>query len=140
MVASLMTSSFRAVIGTRAVKCTNLSSSLQQVYNNNWPLYITSKYGGMLLSIMTLLLFNRYFSDVLSSFKGYDAQLLRSLELKSSGLDLETEIVAKISQKQEYVMEVPVDFKPRTRQQGKKTGALDGLKALNALFLYRIKG
>jgi dolichol-phosphate mannosyltransferase len=77
---------------------------------------------------------------VLSSFKGYDAQLLRSLALKSSGLDLETEIVAKISQKQEYVMEVPVDFKPRTRQQGKKTGAMDGLNALKALFLYRIKG
>jgi 2-phospho-L-lactate transferase/gluconeogenesis factor (CofD/UPF0052 family) len=140
MVASLMSSNFRAVIGTRAVKCTNLSRSLKQVYNNNWPLYMTSKYGGMLLSITTLLLYNRYFSDVLSSFKGYDAQLLRSLALKSSGLDLETEIVAKLSQRQEYVMEVPVDFTARTRQQGKKTGALDGLKALKALFLYRIRG
>jgi len=138
MVAALMGSGFRAVIGTRAVKCTNLSRSLRHVYNNNWILYVTSKYGGMLLSIATLLLYNRYFSDVLSSFKGYDAQLLRALNLESSGLDLETEIVAKLSHRQEYVMEMPANFKPRTRQQGKKTSAMDGLRALGALVRFRL--
>ncbi len=52
----------------------------------------------MMLSVATLLLYNRYVTDVLSSLKGYDAALLRSLALQSDGLDLETEIVAKLSQ------------------------------------------
>ena len=48
---------------------------------NRRLLYLTSKYGGMLLSVLTLLLYNRYVSDVLSSVKAFEAHLLRSLDL-----------------------------------------------------------
>jgi hypothetical protein len=139
VVRTLVSSGVRAVIGTRAVKCTNLSDQLKRIYGNNRKLYLTSKYGGMLLSIVTLLLFNRYVSDVLSSVKGYDAHLLRSLELESNGLDLETEIVAKLSGRREYMFEIPVEYKPRTRAAGKKIGTFDGLRALLALVRFRLK-
>ena len=55
-----------------------------------------------------------------------------------SGIDLETEIVAKLSRKGEYMLELPVDYKPRSRSAGKKITALDGLKAILALFRYRL--
>ena len=134
-----MNSGFRAVLGTRAVKCTDLTDRLKQIYQNDRMLYLTSKYGGMLLSVMTLLLYNRYVSDVLSSVKGYDAELLRSLKLESDGIDLETEIVAKLSHKREYFLEMPLDYKPRTRAEGKKIRSSDGLAALKALIRYRLK-
>ena len=140
MVTSLVNSGFRAVFGTRAVKCTVLSGELKRIYDNHRALYLISKYGGMLLSVTTLLLFNRYVSDILSSVKGYDAALLRSLDLKSDGLDLETEIVAKLSRRREYFLEVPLDYKPRTRAAGKKIRASHGLRALLALMRYRVKG
>jgi len=138
IVNSLVNSRFRVAFGTRATKCTDLSRSLKGIYQGNRLLYLTSKYGGLLLSVATLLLFNRYVSDVLSSVKGYDAYLLRSLNLKSSGLDLETEIVAKLSKSQEYILELPIDYRPRTRAAGKKIRTPDGLKALWALFRYRV--
>jgi len=138
IVSTLVNSRFRAVFGTRAIKCTDLSGRLKQIYDNNWKLYFTSKYGGIMLSVLTLVLFNRYVSDVLSSVKGFDARLLRSMNLESNGLDLETEIVAKLSRKREYVLEVPVEYKPRTRAAGKKIRAFDGIKALLALVRYRI--
>ncbi len=139
VVQSLMQGGFRAVFGTRAVKCTDLSDRLKNIYENNRRLYLTSKYGGMMLSVTTLLLYNRYVTDVLSSLKGYDAALLRSLELQSDGLDLETEIVAKLSQRREYLFEIPVDYKPRARSAGKKIRAADGLRALFALLRFRMK-
>jgi 2-phospho-L-lactate transferase/gluconeogenesis factor (CofD/UPF0052 family) len=139
VVQSLMQGGFRAVFGTRAVKCTDLSDRLKNIYENNRRLYLTSKYGGMMLSVTTLLLYNRYVTDVLSSLKGYDAALLRSLELRSDGLDLETEIVAKLSQRREYLFEIPVDYKPRPRSAGKKIRAADGLRALFALLRFRMK-
>ena len=139
VVQSLMQGGFRAVFGTRAVKCTDLSDRLKNIYENNRRLYLTSKYGGMMLSVTTLLLYNRYVTDVLSSLKGYDAALLRSLELQSDGLDLETEIVAKLSQRREYLFEIPVDYKPRARSAGKKIRASDGLRALFALLRFRMK-
>jgi hypothetical protein len=137
VVGEVVKSRFRAVFGTRAVKCTNLSETLKQIYENNWRLYVVSKYGGILLSVLTLLLYNRYVSDVLTSIKGFDAHLLRSLNLHGNGIDLETEIVAKLSRRQEYMFELPVDYKPRNRSAGKKITVLDGLKAMLALVRYR---
>jgi len=89
--------------------------------------------------VTTLLLYNRYVTDVLSSLKGYDLQLLRSLQLESEGLDLETEIVAKLSRRREYMFEMPVEYKPRTRASGKKIRSSDGLKALLALVRFRLR-
>jgi 2-phospho-L-lactate transferase/gluconeogenesis factor (CofD/UPF0052 family) len=138
VVSAVVRSRFSVVFGSRAVKCTNLSERLMQLYENRRLLYLTSKYGGILLSVLTLLLYNRYVSDVLSSVKAYDAHLLRSLDLHSNGIDLETEIVAKLSRKREYMFELPVDYKPRPRSAGKKITAADGMKAIFALFRYRV--
>jgi len=77
--------------------------------------------------------------DVLSSLKGYDLQMLRSLQLESDGIDLETEIVAKLARRRDYVFEMPVEYKPRTRAAGKKIRATDGLGALFALIRFRLK-
>jgi glycosyltransferase involved in cell wall biosynthesis len=137
VVGALIKSKFHAVFGTRAVKCTNLSERLKEIYENNWRLYVMSKYGGIMLSVLTLLLYNRYVSDVLTSIKAFDAHLLRSLDLHCNGIDLETEIVAKLSRRREYMFELPVDYKPRTRSAGKKITAVDGVKAMLALVRYR---
>ena len=120
IVSLMVNSRFRVVFGTRAVKCTDLSERLKRIYNNNWRLYLTSKYGGILLSVTTLFLYNRYVSDVLSSVKGYDAHLLRALALESNGLDLETEIVAKLARRREYMVEMPVEYKPQAAVRGKE--------------------
>ncbi len=138
VVGAVVQSKFRVVFGSRAGKCTNLSERLMQIYENRRILYLTSKYGGMLLSVLTLFLYNRYVSDVLSSVKAFEAHLLRSLDLRSNGIDLETEIVAKLSRKREYMFELPVDYKPRSRSAGKKITAKDGIKAILALFRYRV--
>lgn len=137
VVESLKRNSVKAVFGTRSVKCTDLSQHLRRIYHNNWRLYITSKYGGILLSMLTLILYNRYLTDVLTSVKAFDGRLLRSLDLKSEGVDLEMEIVAKLSRRHEYMFEIPVDYRPRSRDEGKKLTAFDGLKAIFALFRYR---
>jgi 2-phospho-L-lactate transferase/gluconeogenesis factor (CofD/UPF0052 family) len=138
VVNSLARSRFKAVFGTRATKCTDLSERLMRIYENKKRLYVVSKYGGMLLSVVTLFLYNRYVSDVLSSIKGYDGPLLKSLDLASNGLDLETEIVAKLSRRREYILEMPVEYTPRTRAAGKKITAKDGIQALIALFRFRV--
>jgi 2-phospho-L-lactate transferase/gluconeogenesis factor (CofD/UPF0052 family) len=138
VVSSLRGSRFRAVFGSRSVLCTDLSQHLHTIYGTSRGLYLVSKYGGMLLSVLTLLLYNRYLSDVLSSVKGFDAELLRTLRLESNGRELDTEIIAKLSLKREYMLELPVEYKPRTRSAGKKITFWDGVQSIFALFRYRI--
>ena len=136
LVQALVQSRYRAVFGTRAVKVRDLSEQLKSIYRNQRGLYLTSKYGGMLLSIASLLLYNRYITDVLTSVKAFDAPLIRSLKLRSDGRDLDTELFAKLSLQHIYILELPVDYSPRTRSQGKKITIGDGMKCLWALLRY----
>ena len=133
LVRTLVQSHYQAVFGTRAVKVRDLSEQLKSIYKNQRGLYLTSKYGGMLLSITSLLLYNRYITDVLTSVKAFDAQLIRSLKLRADGRDLDTELFAKLSLQQVYILELPVDYSPRTRSQGKKITIGDGIQCLWAL-------
>jgi len=137
IVGQVVNDRFGAVFGTRTVKCTNLDEHLRGIYGESHGLYLVSKYGGMLISVATLLLYNRYVTDALTSLKAFDAGLLRSLALESDGVDLDTEIVAKLSRQRKYILEVPVEFTPRTKAEGKKIGVRDGLRALQALVRYR---
>ncbi len=140
IVQTLVGSRYRAVFGTRAVKVRDLSEQLSGIYTNHKWLYLSSKYGGILLSVLTLLLYNRYVTDVLTSVKGFDAQLLKDLRLESNGRDLETEIIAKLGRRHEFIMEVPVDYTPRTRSEGKKITVQDGLRAILQLVRLRFRG
>ena len=137
VVLSIVRNGFGAVFGTRAVKCTDLSGRLKNIYGKARGLYLVSKYGGMLLSTATLFLYNRYVTDTLTSIKGFDAKLLRSLHLTSDGMNLDTEIVAKLCRRGHYILEIPVEYKARTKVEGKKSKHMDGLKALFGLLLFR---
>jgi 2-phospho-L-lactate transferase/gluconeogenesis factor (CofD/UPF0052 family) len=137
MVATMMQSGFRAAVGTRAVKQDDLSDQLRGIYGPKRGLYLVSKYGGIMLSITTLLLYNRYHSDLLSSVKAFDAKTLKQLGLESNGRDLDTEICAKLARRHEHVLEYPVNYYPRTREQGKKITISDGWGALWALLKLR---
>jgi hypothetical protein len=140
LIRSMMQANFRAVFGTRAIKVRDLSEHLKSIYEGKRSLYLTSKYGGILLSIVTLLLYNRYITDVLTSVKAFDVHLLRSLRLQGNGRDLDTEIIAKLSLLHEYILEVPVNYRPRTRSEGKKITLMDGIGALTMLFRQRMLG
>ena len=137
IVSHIVNNQFEAVFGTRTVKCTDLTAHLHAIYGKSYGLYLLSKYGGILISTLTLFLYNRYVTDALTSLKAFDAGLLRSLDLKSDGVDLDTEIVAKLSRLRKYILEIPVYFSPRTKAEGKKTGVSDGLRAMQSLIRYR---
>jgi 2-phospho-L-lactate transferase/gluconeogenesis factor (CofD/UPF0052 family) len=137
IVANLAQSKYKAVFGTRAVKVKNLSDQLKKIYQDNLKLYLTSKYGGILLSVTALLLYNRYVSDILTSLKAFDAKLLKSLALESNGRDLESEIVAKLAKRGDFMLELPVEYTPRLHSEGKKITIGDGFQTLWALFRYR---
>ena len=131
---------YTVVFGSRAVKCNNLGDRIRSIYGNRYFLFLMSKYGGMALSILSLLLYDRYISDIFSTIKAYDKVLLNRLNLRSCGVNLECEILGKILLQREYVLEVPVGYKPRTKAQGKKTTLVDGFAAMWTLFRFRFSG
>lgn len=82
------------------------------------------------LTIMTNVLFGAHFTDVATNYKLVRTPLLQSLKLTCSGFDLDFELSDKLALATRKIGEVPIDFQPRTYEQGKKIRARDGFRAL----------
>ncbi len=139
VVEPVLADEYLAVFGSRAVKCVDLTGRLKSIYGDDTLGYLVGKYGGIAISIASLLLYNRFVTDPLTTLKAFDASLLKSLDLRARGVDLEGEIVAKLCEAHEYILEVPVSYAPRTKAQGKKTRVGGGLQVIARLVTQRLR-
>jgi len=96
--------------------------------------------GNKLLNLTANVLFNCYISDLETCYKMVRTDILRSLKLRANGFDIEAETTAKLLRAGYRPFEVPVQYKARTRQQGKKIKTADGLIALWTILRVRLAG
>ena len=125
----------RAVFGSRSIKCLDIPGRIKEIYRGKTIPYLISKFGGMLLSILCLVLFNRFVTDPLTGVKVFDRRLWEELDLQSDGVELETEIIVRLAKHQTYILEMPVNYRPRLKTEGKKITVWDGVRSL--LFLLK---
>jgi glycosyltransferase involved in cell wall biosynthesis len=83
------------------------------------------------------LLFNVYLRDIMTCQKMMRTELFRSLPLRSQGFAIEPEIAARLVQRRERIFEVPVHYRARSTEEGKKLTALDGFRVLGTLLRCR---
>jgi 2-phospho-L-lactate transferase/gluconeogenesis factor (CofD/UPF0052 family)/glycosyltransferase involved in cell wall biosynthesis len=136
VVSPLVSQEFPVVFGSRAFRTNDLNGTLKRIYGKKGFLYFISKYGGVLLSVLTLVIYHRFVSDPLTSLKGFNSRIFRDLQFTRSGVDFDMELIAKIARKKYVILEVPVSYKARTIQEGKKITVLDGLRCLWTLLRF----
>ena len=125
----------KIVYGSRMIKCISLEKELLKIYKNNFVGMIISKYGGKLINLLILAFFNKSISDPFTSLKAFDAELLKSLKLNRRGFDMDFEIFVKLNRGKNFFLEVPVRFKPRENNDGKKMTVIEGIKCFIYLLL-----
>jgi len=86
--------------------------------------------GNKFLNTWANVLYNCYISDLETCFKMVRTAILRSLDLRADGFDIEAEVTAKLLRDGHRPYEVPISYKARTRAQGKKIAWQDGVIAL----------
>ena len=89
--------------------------------------------GNKSVTMATNVLYNCWISDVMTCHKAMSTELFRSLKLRERGFAIEPEIAARVLQSGERIYEVPIGYAARSRDEGKKLTALDGLKVLRTL-------
>jgi hypothetical protein len=77
---------------------------------------------------------DRIVSDPLSGVKGARRDVFRMLDNSGTSLDYDVAWVKRAVESGHRVIEVPVDYNPRSWRDGKKTNIGDGLKALRSVF------
>jgi glycosyltransferase involved in cell wall biosynthesis len=117
LVREVCSNGYDLVIGTRKVLEPGAQSFLYRL-------------GNKLLTKVFNLLFGTRLSDVLSGMYVIRAEVLKELGFESKGFDIESEIVAHIVSQGYRVHEVPIEYRRRVDEEGKKLRILHGLQIL----------
>jgi glycosyltransferase involved in cell wall biosynthesis len=85
------------------------------------------------------ILFNCYIGDLETCFKLMPTDLYRSLQIKSRGFGMEAEVTGKLLRNGYRPYELPISYRARSREEGKKITWKDGVEALWILFRERVR-
>lgn len=94
--------------------------------------------GNHVVTFLANLIYNSWISDMMTGQKAIATGLFRSLDLRERGFAVEAEITARLLGKGVRIFEVPVVYRARSRDEGKKLTALDGLRVVGALLRCRV--
>lgn len=92
----------------------------------SWTAYL----GGRSLSFAGYYFTGTYLTDTVTALKLFKRDVIRSLELTTTGFELDHEITSKILARGQHIVEVPIHYYPRSKAEGKKIGLKDWLTAV----------
>ena len=94
-------------------------------------------WGGKLVSFITFILYGGNIKDVNNGYKVMTRDLWRLLDLQSDRFQICEEITAKLLKLKEKIIQVPTQYFPRTKKEGKKIGFKDGIISIWTLVKFR---
>lgn len=86
---------------------------------------------------INLLYFSKL-TDIGTCYKVFKSSLIRNLKFQCNSFDFDAEITIRILKEGNKITEVPVEYKPRTRNQGKKLHWFIGVRILLISLKYRV--
>jgi glycosyltransferase involved in cell wall biosynthesis len=100
--------------------------------------YRTAYLGGRIVTLFTNLLYGCRLTDEPTCYKCFRADVIKPITIESDRFDWEPEVTAKILRSGIEIVEVPISYRPRSFEEGKKIGVKDGVTALWTLARYRL--
>jgi len=90
-------------------------------------------------TFITNLLFGSKLTDVGTGTKMVRADIAKSLHLTLTGFNLEFELTNKVLLAGHEILEIPINYDPRTYAEGKKITVMDGLRVIFTILRDRLK-
>lgn len=99
----------------------------------SWPAYC----GGRSLSFACWTATGADLSDTVTALKLFRREIIKPLQLVTSGFELDHEITSKVLASGAKIVEVPIRYYPRSKAEGKKIGLRDFFIALRTFQRFR---
>lgn len=93
--------------------------------------------GNRLLTALANILYGIKITDEATVYKVFMRSVLDGIELKANRFELCPELVAKFAKRRYKIIEVPISFQGRSKNEGKKVRLRDGFAAIWTLLKYR---
>ena len=94
--------------------------------------------GNRVINTTANVLFNAWLSDCCAGVKVFPTDLLRSLGIQEDGFAVEAEMTGRLLRRGARIYEVPITYRARAREEGKKIHARDGVRIMTTLFRCRL--
>lgn len=137
MLSELLSNGAGAVYGSRYLKHPARGKLVNMLTGKHDRQSWTAYLGGQSLSFASLICTGNYLSDTVTALKLFRREIIKPLELRTSGFELDHEISAKVLALGCRIKEVPVSYFPRSKEEGKKIGARDWFIALKTFYRFR---
>lgn len=96
--------------------------------------------GNKAVTMFANVVYDCWISDLETCFKLLPLELYRELDVRSAGFGMEAEVTGKLLNRGYRPYEVPISYKARSREEGKKLTWKDGVEALWILGRERVRG
>ncbi|MDP8259084.1 MAG: glycosyltransferase family 2 protein [Candidatus Aadella gelida] len=96
----------------------------------SFPHFVVNK----TLTVLTNILFGGRLTDMETCYKLVKTDLMRSLDIKAERFEFEPEVTTKLLRRGIDIKEIPVSYRGRGYDEGKKIGWRDGIEAVFTLF------
>ncbi|MDD3089531.1 MAG: glycosyltransferase family 2 protein [Candidatus Omnitrophica bacterium] len=116
-----------AVFGSRFLKTWRSTS---------FPHYMVNK----TLTVLTNILFGGSLTDMETCYKMVRTDIMKDIDIKAERFEFEPEVTAKLLKRGVKIVEVPVSYRGRSYDEGKKIGWRDGIEAVMTLLRMKFAG
>ena len=99
--------------------------------------YIHHFIGIQALNFLANTLYSAKISDEATCYKSFRKSVLDKISLRCNGFDFCPEFTAKVRKAGFAISEVPISYRPRSREEGKKLNWKHGIEAVYTLIKYR---
>lgn len=93
--------------------------------------------GGIFLSKFVNLLYGSQITDESTCYKVFRNDVIKSFNLKCKGFEFCPEVTSKALKRKIKIIEVPINYSPRSRIDGKKIKWFDGVIAVYTILKFR---
>jgi glycosyltransferase involved in cell wall biosynthesis len=93
--------------------------------------------GNRAVNVAANMIYNVWLSDCMVGMKLIDTELFRSLPMREKGFGFDAEVTARLLRNNVRIFEMPVKYRARRRDEGKKLTAVDGLRMLRVFLRCR---
>lgn len=101
-------------------------------------LYFWHSVGNRFLTLCSNMLTDLNLTDMETCFKMARAEIVKSIPIRSERFGIEPELTAKFAKRGCRIYEVPVSYRGRTYQEGKKITWKDGCKAFFVMLWFKV--
>ena len=131
LIAPILSGKYSVVYGSRVLnKSTNIRNT---EFISNFRIF-----GNYLLTLISNFLNNQKLTDAHTCYKVFKKDIFLNIRLKEKGFNFCPEVTTKVSNLKIEILEVPISYRGRTAEEGKKIKFYHAIEAFLTIVKYKI--